>query len=43
MKRISLVLLIALLPTAAAAQIPDLSSLIPPGGGSASGRCSSPC
>jgi len=38
MKRISLVLLIALLPTAAAAQIPDLSSLIPPGGGSASGR-----
>src|SRR4029077_3679950 len=28
----------ALLPTAAAAQIPDLSSLIPPGGGSASGR-----
>ena len=27
-----------LLPTAAAAQIPDLSTLLPPGGGSASGR-----
>jgi len=38
MKRLFLVLLVALLPTAAAAQIPDLSSLIPPGGGSASGR-----
>lgn len=38
MKRICLVLLIALVPTAAAAQIPDLSSLLPAGGGSASGR-----
>jgi flagellar biosynthetic protein FliP len=38
MMRICLVLLIALLPAAAAAQIPDLSSLLPPGGGSASGR-----
>ena len=38
MKRVFLVLFVALLPTAAAAQIPDLSSLLPPGGGSASGR-----
>ncbi|MGY3617850.1 flagellar type III secretion system pore protein FliP [Bradyrhizobium sp. USDA 10063] len=38
MKRFCLVLLLALLPTAAAAQIPDLSTLIPQGGGSASGR-----
>src|ERR1700755_771706 len=38
MKRVCLILLLALLPTAAMAQIPDLSSLIPQGGGSASGR-----
>jgi flagellar biosynthetic protein FliP len=38
MKRPLLILLAVLLPTAAMAQIPDLSTLIPPGGGSASGR-----
>ena len=38
MTRALLVLLFALLPSAAAAQIPDLSSLIPQGDGSASGR-----
>lgn len=38
MKRTLLILLAVLLPTAASAQIPDLSTLIPPGGGSASGR-----
>lgn len=38
MKRALLVVLVALIPTAAAAQIPDLSTLIPPGQGSASGR-----
>lgn len=38
MKRVFLILLVALVPTAAAAQIPDLSTLLPPGGGSASGR-----
>jgi flagellar biosynthetic protein FliP len=38
MKRALLVLLVALVPTAAAAQIPDLSTLLPAGEGSASGR-----
>jgi len=38
MKRLPLVLLAVLLPTAALAQIPDLSTLIPQGQGSASGR-----
>jgi len=38
MKRFWLILLIVLVPTAAAAQVPDLSTLIPSGGGSASGR-----
>src|SRR5260221_1524078 len=38
MKRTLLVLLVALVPTAAAAQIPDLSTLLPAGEGSASGR-----
>ena len=38
MKRALLVLLVVLLPTAAAAQIPDLSTLLPAGEGSASGR-----
>jgi flagellar biosynthetic protein FliP len=38
MKRALPVLLVLLLPTAAYAQIPDLSTLLPPGQGSASGR-----
>ncbi|WP_441244070.1 flagellar type III secretion system pore protein FliP [Tardiphaga sp. 768_D3_N2_1] len=38
MKRIIPVLLLVLLPTAAAAQVPDLSTLLPQGEGSASGR-----
>ena len=38
MKRVFLVGLLLLLPTAASAQIPDLSTLLPPGQGSASGR-----
>lgn len=38
MKRVLLILLAVLLPTAAAAQIPDLSTLLPAGEGSASGR-----
>ena len=38
MKRLLLVLLAVSLPSAAFAQIPDLSTLIPPGQGSASGR-----
>ncbi|MGO4711838.1 flagellar type III secretion system pore protein FliP [Bradyrhizobium sp. 2TAF24] len=38
MKRLWLILLIVLMPTAAAAQVPDLSTLIPSGGGTASGR-----
>jgi flagellar biosynthetic protein FliP len=38
MKRLLLVLLVVLAPTAALAQIPDLSTLIPQGQGSASGR-----
>lgn len=38
MKRALLVVLVLLLPTAAYAQIPDLSTLLPPGQGSASGR-----
>ncbi|WNV07167.1 flagellar type III secretion system pore protein FliP [Tardiphaga sp. 709] len=38
MKRIIPILLLALLPTAAMAQVPDLSTLLPPGEGSASGR-----
>ncbi|MEW6645319.1 MAG: flagellar type III secretion system pore protein FliP [Pseudomonadota bacterium] len=38
MKRFWLVLVVVLMPTAAMAQVPDLSSLIPSGGGSASGR-----
>jgi flagellar biosynthesis protein FliP len=38
MKRLPLILLAVLLPTAALAQIPDLSTLIPQGQGSASGR-----
>jgi flagellar biosynthetic protein FliP len=38
MKRLCVILLVLLLPTAASAQIPDLSTLLPPGGGSASGR-----
>src|SRR4051812_36613615 len=38
MKRLLLVLLLVMLPEMAAAQIPDLGSLIPPGEGSASGR-----
>lgn len=38
MKRLVLVLALVLLPTAALAQMPDLSTLIPSGGGSASGR-----
>ena len=38
MKRALLVLLAVLIPTAAAAQIPDLSTLLPAGEGSASGR-----
>ena len=35
---LSLIVLVLLLPTAASAQIPDLSTLLPPGQGSASGR-----
>ena len=38
MKRIIPLLLLVLLPTAAAAQVPDLSTLLPQGEGSASGR-----
>lgn len=38
MKRVLLVVLLVLLPTSAFAQIPDLSTLLPPGQGSASGR-----
>jgi flagellar biosynthetic protein FliP len=39
MKRLALIVLLAvLLPTAASAQVPDLSTLLPPGEGSASGR-----
>lgn len=38
MKRVLLVVLLVLLPTSAYAQIPDLSTLLPPGQGSASGR-----
>ncbi|WP_371420317.1 flagellar type III secretion system pore protein FliP [Tardiphaga sp.] len=38
MKRIIPILLLVLLPTAAVAQVPDLSSLLPQGEGSASGR-----
>lgn len=38
MKRALLILIAVLLPTVAYAQIPDLSALIPPGQGSASGR-----
>lgn len=38
MKRALLIVLVLLLPTAASAQIPDLSTLLPPGQGSASGR-----
>jgi flagellar biosynthetic protein FliP len=38
MKRALLILLAVLLPTAAAAQMPDLSTLLPAGEGSASGR-----
>ncbi|MES2029342.1 MAG: flagellar type III secretion system pore protein FliP [Pseudomonadota bacterium] len=38
MKRIIPILLLMLLPTAAVAQVPDLSSLLPQGEGSASGR-----
>jgi flagellar biosynthetic protein FliP len=38
MKRVLLILFAVLLPTAAAAQIPDLSTLLPAGEGSASGR-----
>ena len=38
MKRLWLILLIVLMPTAAAAQVPDLSTLIPSGGGTTSGR-----
>lgn len=38
MKRLVLVLLLVMLPEMAAAQIPDLGSLIPPGEGSAAGR-----
>ncbi|MGM4921147.1 flagellar type III secretion system pore protein FliP [Tardiphaga sp. 813_E8_N1_3] len=38
MKRIIPVLLLVLLPTAAIAQVPDLSTLLPQGEGSASGR-----
>ncbi|WPO42060.1 flagellar type III secretion system pore protein FliP [Tardiphaga sp. 42S5] len=38
MKRIIPILLLALLPTAAVAQVPDLSTLLPQGEGSASGR-----
>lgn len=38
MKRVLLALFVVLVPTAAAAQIPDLGSLLPPAGGSVSGR-----
>ena len=38
MKRIIPILLLVLLPTAAVAQVPDLSTLLPQGEGSASGR-----
>ncbi|MBA4033044.1 MAG: flagellar biosynthetic protein FliP [Bradyrhizobium sp.] len=38
MKRVLLVALLLVLPTAASAQIPDLSTLLPAGQGSASGR-----
>jgi flagellar biosynthetic protein FliP len=38
MKRIIMILLLLLLPTAAVAQVPDLSTLLPQGEGSASGR-----
>jgi len=38
MKRVLLVAVLLLLPTAASAQLPDLSTLLPPGQGSASGR-----
>jgi len=38
MTRVLLILVAVMLPTAAAAQIPDLSSLLPQGEGSASGR-----
>ena len=38
MKRVLLVAVFLLLPTAASAQLPDLSTLLPPGQGSASGR-----
>jgi flagellar biosynthetic protein FliP len=38
MKRVLLVAVLLLLPSAASAQLPDLSTLLPPGQGSASGR-----
>lgn len=38
MTRVLLALFVVILPTAAAAQIPDLGSLLPPAGGSVSGR-----
>ncbi|WP_425374611.1 flagellar type III secretion system pore protein FliP [Pseudolabrys taiwanensis] len=38
MMRVLVALFVVLLPTAAIAQVPDLSTLLPPGGGSVSGR-----
>lgn len=38
MRKLLLVTLLVLLPEVAAAQIPDLGSLLPPGNGSTSGR-----